>query len=201
VGQPPGPALRWDTVNVDPQPTGPIITAGGQDYARAATAERITWTGTGTFRPGAPRAVTGGGAFALQGPQGQAVSSGTFRVTELVSWVSAPGTFPATNVDRVGDLADARTGLATLKVAYSDGRQGIIVVSCRQADTPGPVFEGMIGTHGVETYFSHEFAVAAPTFVNANRTVFHVLGGPLGLPRTGDGDALEELPAEEEPRE
>lgn len=199
VLQPPGPALRWDTTNVDPQPTGPIITAGGQNHARAASSERITWTGTGTFRPGAPRAVTGGGTFAIQGAQGQAISSGAFRVTELVSWVSTPGTFPAINVDRVGNLADARPGLATLKVAYSDGRQGVIVVSCRTVGTPGPVFEGMIGTHGFETYFSHEFAVAAPTFVNANRTVFHVLGGPLGLPRTGDGSAIgEDADAEEE---
>jgi hypothetical protein len=172
-------------ITLDPQPAVPIVSAGGAAYARAATAERMRWDGTGTFTPGAPRSVTGGGSFDIQGPQGQALSSGAFRATELVSWDAAPGTFAAFE-DRIGNPGDRRTGLAVLRVAYSDGRQGVLVVSCRQADTPGPVFEGLVGTHGFETFYSHEFATGAPNFVNANRTLFHVLG-PLGLPRTGDG--------------
>jgi hypothetical protein len=142
--------------------------------------------GTGTFTPGLPRNVTGGGTFAISGPQGQAISSGTYRVTELVSWEEVEGTFnPA--IDRIGDAAARRPGLATLRVAYSDGRQGILVVSCRgNIGTPPPVYEGVIGTHGFETFWNHGVATAQP-FVNANRTLFHVLGAGLRLPATGDG--------------
>jgi hypothetical protein len=103
-----------------------------------------------------------------------------------VTWEDAPGTF-GTQVFRTGTRETARTGIAVLKITYSDGAEGILLVSCRQADTPGPVFEGVLGTHGFESYYAHEFAVAMP-FVDANRTIFHVIGPALRLPATGDGN-------------
>ncbi|MGI8423078.1 MAG: hypothetical protein ACR2NO_03005 [Chloroflexota bacterium] len=179
-----GRMTQWHIVSLDPQPTVPILSPGGVAHARAFSAERITYTGTGTFTPGT-RGATGGGTYVIEGPQGQALSRGTYRATELISWEDTPGTFASLDF-RTGTRESARTGLVTLRIAHSDGAQGILVVSCRQADSPGPVFEGVLGTHGFESYYAHEFALGMP-FVNANRTIFHVLG--IGLPATGDAGA------------
>jgi hypothetical protein len=53
-----------------------------------------------------------------------------------------PGTLSGSGLtDLIGDLADARAGLAILEIRYSDGSSGILVVSCNFASTD--VFEGV----------------------------------------------------------
>src|ERR1700724_789349 len=82
-----GGKLRWDLVSL----ILPDIRAGGDDTAMAEGESTLTLTGSGTFRPGHSRQVTGGGRWSTTNtdvPGGP----GTYEVTELVSWLRAPGT-------------------------------------------------------------------------------------------------------------
>lgn len=157
--------FRWDIVSIDF--TTLTASAGGIASARANDDSRITLTGSGTFRPGKRKRVTGGGTWSTTGAAG--VGSGAYRVTELVEWHVAPGTFPLTN-DAIGDKADARAGLAVLRVRYSDQSEGILAVSCQIAGTPPSVFEGITTSRDFVDYWNRE----APTG-NENRTLFHVI--------------------------
>ena len=71
--------------------------------------------------------------------------------------------------------ADARAGLAVLRIAYSDGDQGVLVVSCDQPGTPTnlPIFEGITVTKGFVDYWNRVAPESVPPF--GNRTTFHVL--------------------------
>jgi hypothetical protein len=74
--------------------------------------------------------------------------------------------------DHIGDPADARPGLAVLRIRYSDGLEGGLVVSCNLAGTPASVDEGVNATRG----FVNFFHPAEPAFgKHSNRTVFHVV--------------------------
>lgn len=165
--------FRWDLISINF--TAPAtVSAGGIASARANDDSRITLTGSGTFRPGHREAVTGGGAFTTFAPAtppvvGAQTESGTYKVTELVDWHEAPGTFPLPN-DAIGNKADARAGLAVLRVRYSDQSEGILAVSCQIAGTPPSVFEGITASRGFVDYWNRE----APTG-NENRTLFHLL--------------------------
>ena len=120
---------------------------------------------------GPSSAVTGRGnwdTFDLLGttPTG----SGTYQVIGLVRWQAAGGTPPST-IDLIG--GGVRTGgLAVLRIAYSDGEQGILVVSCTgvTADPPN-IFEGVTASKGYVDYWNR---VAPAGGVDANRTLFHV---------------------------
>jgi hypothetical protein len=97
-----------------------------------------------------------------------------YRVTELVTWIRAPGSLPPFLVDHIGNAADARPGLAVLRIRYSDGLNGALVISCNLAGTPKSVDEGINATRG----FVNFFHPAEPAFgQHSNRTVFHVLRG------------------------
>jgi hypothetical protein len=158
--------FRWDIISIDF--TTLTVSAGGSASARAnLDSGIITLTGSGTFRPGDRRAVTGGGTWSATGTAG--VGHGTFKVTELVEWHLAPGTFPLT-IDAIGDKADARAGLAVLRVRYSDQSEGILVVSCTIAGTPSSVFEGIRTSRGFVYYWNGDL----PTD-NVNHTLFHLL--------------------------
>ena len=61
-------------------------------------------------------------------------------------------------------------GLAVLRVAYSDGSQGTLTVSCQLNGTPTWVFEGITATKGIADFYNR---VAPVPGVDANRTVFH----------------------------
>ncbi len=83
----------------------------------------------------------------------------------------APGT-PGALVDLIGDKADARAGLAVLRISYSDGSEGVLVVSCKlPVGTPDSVLEGITASKGFTDFWNR---VAPVDGVNANRTVFHV---------------------------
>jgi len=160
-----GTRIRWDLVNL----AFPDVFPGGDDTASAEDESTLTMTGSGTFRPGHPGQVTGGGAWSTT--NSDVPGSGTYRVTELVSWVRAPGSIPPVLVDHIGNAADALPGLAVLRIRYSDGFVGALVVSCN-LQSPPSVDEGINATRG----FVNFFHPAEPAFgQHSNRTIFHVL--------------------------
>lgn len=164
-------AIRWDVVINDFSRSPIEVSAGGSASARAQDNSMITLTGSGTFEPGEDREVTGGGMWETFNAAGTRTGGGTYRVTGLVRWDVAPGSFPLS--DRIGNAVDARAGLAILKVRYSDGSNGILVVSCHLAGTTDAVFEGVTASKGFVAYWNRVAPVAG---VDANRTLFHVLG-------------------------
>jgi hypothetical protein len=165
--------VRWDIVKVlDPPGT---VKAGGVASAKANDDSKVTLTGSGTFVApagggGTSSAATGGGTWETFSPVGSSTGSGTYDVTGLVRWEQAPGTPPAPT-DLIGDPAERSAGLVVLRVQYSDGERGTLVVSCRLIGTPDTVFEGITATKGFVDYWNR---VAPAPGVDENRTLFHV---------------------------
>lgn len=164
-----GMRIRWDLISL----ILPKIEAGGDDTASAEGGSTLTLTGTGTFRPGQSRQVTGGGTWTTNNPDVPG-GPGTYRVTELVSWVPAPGTLVGSGLtDLIGTLADTRAGLAVFRIKYSDGLGGILFLSCNLTGTPKSVDEGINASRGYVNFFHPEM----PNFTKrSNRTLFHALG-------------------------
>jgi hypothetical protein len=162
-----GTKMRWDIVGVDTSTTPPTIVAGGTDIAAARDGSTINVTGSGTFVVGESDEVTGGGTWTTVASDGTTTTgSGTYKVTGLVRFDLAPGTFTSLPLlDGIGNAADARAGLAVLRIAYSDGSRGILVVSCHLGGTPDPVFEGITATKGFVDYLSRK----------SGATLFHVI--------------------------
>ncbi len=168
--------LRWDIINLDFATL--TISPGGHASAfatgggGAAHAGKITLTGSGTFRsnPGKPQDVTGGGTWTTYAADGTTVTgNGMYQVSGFVDFDLAPGFLPIT--DHVGNAADAHSGLVVLKVAYDDGSDGILVVSCDlPGGSPPTLFEGITASKGYIDYWERDPAVGG---VNANRTAFH----------------------------
>ncbi len=105
---------------------------------------KITLTGSGTFQPNDPEEVNGGGTWQTFAPGATTPdASGTFKVTRLVK------------VDFTPSVPDPsiRGGLAFFRIKYSDGSQGILVVSCR-VGAPPPVFEGVTASKGFTDYWN-----------------------------------------------
>jgi hypothetical protein len=171
-----GRKIRWDLISL----ILPDISAGGSDTASAVSdpenpenlGSTLTLTGHGTFRPGQSRQVTGGGTWRTTNPDVPG-GPGTYLVTELISWVQAPGTlFGSGLTDNIGTLADTRAGLAVLRIKYSDGLDGVLFLSCNIDGTPTSVDEGITASRG----FVNFFAPAKPNFTqDSNRTLFHVV--------------------------
>jgi len=172
--------MRWDIIHLStlppPTTTLPGGTASALTCAASPCANVITLTGSGTFRsnPGHPQAVTGGGTWTTAG---FGAGSGTYQVTGFVSFVLAPGNLPSPPfTDGVtGVAADARAGLAVLRIAYSDGAEGVLVVSCDLPGTPAnlPIFEGITASKGFVNYWNRVAPEGVAPF--GNRTAFHVL--------------------------
>jgi hypothetical protein len=169
--------MRWDIISLD---FGTLTLSPGGHASAFATgsggathAGEITLTGSGTFRSnsGKAQAVTGGGTWQTFDAVGNPTGNGTYKVTGFVDFDQAPGFLPAAFTDTIGNAADAHSGLAVLKIAYSDGSDGILVVSC---DLPGDlqpnIFEGITASKGYVDYWERDPAVAG---VDANRTIFH----------------------------
>jgi len=81
---------------------------------------------------------------------------GTYSVTGLVRWEPAPGTLPPGFIDLIGFAADTSPGLAVLRIAYSDGSAGVLVLSCTFAGTPPAVFEGVTASKGFVDYWNRQ---------------------------------------------
>lgn len=163
--------FRWDIVSVNFATSE--VKAGGAASALAHDGSQIVLTGSGTFDTEPPRSVNGGGTWKAFGHGGAPAGSGTYAVSALANWVLAPGgRFPSSLTDRIGSAANGRAGLVTLRIAYSDGSGGILVVSCHLPGAPDSMFEGITASKGPVSYSD---AVAPVPGVDANRTLFHVL--------------------------
>jgi hypothetical protein len=158
--------IRWDLIDISP----PNVNAGGDDTASSEGEFTLTLTGSGTFRPGHSRQVTGGGNWSTTNPD--VPGNGTYRVTELVSWILAPGHLRPVFNDHIGTVADTRAGLAVLRIKYSDGLDGILVVSCNLFGTPSSVDEGINASRGFVNFFKPAMAAFGK---HSNRTLFHAL--------------------------
>jgi hypothetical protein len=164
--------MRWDIISVDFSTL--TLSAGGIASARANDGSKITLSGSGTFRsnPGNPQDVTGGGTWQTFATGGASMGSGTCEVTGFVRFEVAAGTPPLPH-DNIGNLADNRAGLLAVSLAYSDGSEGTLLVSCHLVGTPDAVFEGVTASNGFVDYWNRVAPPAPPG--NANRTTFHVI--------------------------
>ncbi len=165
------PTVRWDIVSLDFSTDPPTANPGGIASARANDGSKITLTGSGTFRdkPGNPHA-DGGGTWTTFAPDGSVTGSGTYEVSDVVRFQAAPG-FPPPQIDGIGNPAERSPGFLILTVEYSDGEEGILVVSCHLVDTPDSVFEGVTASKGFADYWNRE---APAPGIDANRTLFHI---------------------------
>ncbi|MDQ2911253.1 MAG: hypothetical protein M3R39_09610 [Actinomycetota bacterium] len=162
--------VRWDIVNV----TGGGTAAGGSATALANDSSKIVLTGSGTFHsssPGTPHHVTGGGTWQTFSAAGTPTGRGTYTVVKGVHFIKAPGALPARFPDLIGTAADRSAGLVHLRIAYSDGSEGVLIVSCRLGGTPRAVFEGINASKGFVDYTHNLEPVDG---VEGNRTLFHV---------------------------
>ena len=165
-----GTTYRWDLIkilNFNP----PTLLEGGFASALANDGSRITVTGNGTFEPREPDEVTGGGNWITYAPNGTTVTgNGTYRVQQLVRFDVAPGVMTAGTVDNIpgakGDLTDNRAGLLFVRIAYSDGSKGVLVVSCALDGSPAAIFEGITASKGYTDYWNP---------LQQNITLFHIL--------------------------
>jgi hypothetical protein len=165
--------VRWDIINFAAG-TPPTISAGGFAIAAARNPSTLTikLTGSGTFigpsSGGTSSGVKGGGTWqTFSGTT--STGSGTYEVRELISWQFA--NLQATgNIDLI-DHGPAANGNAVLRIAYSDGSEGVLGVGCHGPGAPPGIVEGVIASKDFVTYWD---AQAPAGVVNANRTVFHL---------------------------
>ena len=160
-------------------PTSFTIAPGGTSTSQATNIpaqfagdnSTITVTGSGTFKLNPGAAVTGGGTWkTVNGTTGE-VAEGTYQVTRLVFFELGAGTLAGGSgiTDETGNLNDTIAGLAVLSVHYSDGENGMLVVSCTIAGPPAAL-EGTTATKGVVDYSNP----LIPDITTAN-TLFHIL--------------------------
>src|SRR6266481_7062359 len=165
--------VRWDIIHFTAATTPPTVSPGGVAFAAASNPSTLTikLTGSGTFvgpaSGGTSSGVTGGGTWeTFDGTT--STGSGTYEVTELVSWLFArPGL--ASFIDLIDDGTTAN-GNAVLRIRYSDGSEGTLGIGC---EGPGPnigIVEGVIATKDHVTYWDAQAPVGG---VDANRTLFH----------------------------
>jgi hypothetical protein len=165
--------VRWDLISLaGGAPPGPV-NPGGTASAKAPDGDMLTLTGSGTFvspagSNGGTSAVTGGGTWQT------GTGSGTYTVKELVNFVFA--NFQSQTpllIDNIGDTNERANGTAVLRIEYSDGQAGVLTVGCHGPGAPPGIFEGIAATKGYKTYYDVQDPVGG---VDANRTIFHVLG-------------------------
>jgi hypothetical protein len=170
--------VRWDIVSlVGGNPPGPV-NPGGHAEAKTPPPESATirLTGSGTFvAPGGSNggsgAVTGGGTWVTRSSANVVTGSGTYTVKELVRWDFASFQTAGVLTDNIVDAGRAANGTAVLRIAFSDGSQGVLTVGCHGPGAPDGIFEGIATTKGFKTYYDVQPPQAG---VDANRTIFHV---------------------------
>jgi hypothetical protein len=163
-----------------PKPLEPFASGeGGVAYAYAQDGTIIMLTGSGTFQTDEPTAVTSGGTWTTFPEHGlRPTGEGTYTVTELISFVEAPGTIPPVIEDTIAERIDARSGLAVMRIAYADADgnpagSGVLTVSSRLAvGSPASMFVGVTATKDYVVYWNR-FEPARG--VNANRANFHLI--------------------------
>ena len=168
--------VRWDIIHLNPGTTPPTVTAGGFAIASARNPSTLSikLTGSGTFvgpaSGGTSSGVTGGGTWeTFSGTT--STGSGTYEVTELVSWRFSNLQTTGVLIDLIDDGA-AANGVAVFRIRYSDGSEGVLNVGCHGPGAPAGTLEGVIASKGHVTYWDGQAPVGG---VDANRTVFHVM--------------------------
>jgi len=170
--------IRWDLPSVNFATTPLTLSPGGHASATANDGTSITLTGFGTFRAnsGNPQNVTGGGTWETFAEDGVTVTgSGTYAVSSLVSFVFAPAPSPpAPFIDTICSDCVLHSGLAVLRIAYSDGSHGVLVISCNVPGegTPASVFEGITVSKNYVDYWNRHNPVPG---VDGDRTLIHIL--------------------------
>ena len=169
--------VRWDIISVDF--VALTTNVGGMASATANDGSYITLTGSGTFVApaggnGTSSAATGGGTWTTYTSAGVVTGTGTYEVTGLVRWDRAPfrpGNPLLPLTDLIDPSAVRSTGLAVLRITYSDGQRGILVVSCTGSTAPASMFEGITAT---KEFIDYKSNVPAVPGVDGNRTLFHI---------------------------
>ena len=169
--------VRWDIIHFNPTTTPlPTISEGGVAFASARNPSTLTirLTGSGTFvgpaSGGTSHGVKGGGTWeTFSGAT--LTGSGTYEVTELVSWTFSNFQTPGVLTDLIDD-GTRSNGVAVFRISYSDGSEGTLGVGCHGPGAPDGTVEGVIASKGHVTYWDAHAPVAN---MDANRTVFHVM--------------------------
>ena len=160
-----GLTIRWDIMSFNGNFATPLE-PGGSATAHAPDGTEITFTGSGTFG-GPAKKVTGGGNWTTSGG-----GSGTYKVVSLVSFIEAnPQSQTPVAIDHIADVNKRANGTAVLRIAYSDGSQGVLTIGCHGPGAPPGIFEGITVTKGYKTYSEPE---DPKPNVLGNRTIFHV---------------------------
>jgi hypothetical protein len=170
--------VRWDIISFHFGTPG-AVAPGGMASATANDGSHITLRGSGTFvapagGSGSSSGVSGGGVWTTYSSKGAVTGFGSYEVTGLVLWEPSslpPGGPPPPPTDLIEPSDVRSTGVAVLRIAYSDGDRGILLVSCESYLSPASAFEGITATKGLTDYKSPVPPVAG---VDANRTLFHV---------------------------
>jgi hypothetical protein len=170
--------IRWDIPSNNFKTSPVTVSPGGHASAIANDGTSITLTGSGTFRSnsGDPQNVTGGGTWTTFAEDGVTVTgSGTYEVTRFVNFVLAPAPSPPNPViDNICSDCLIHSGLAVLRIAFSDGSEGVLVISCNfpGEGTPESVFEGITVSKDFIDYWNRTNPVPG---VDGNRTLIHIL--------------------------
>ena len=115
--------------------------------------------------PGSDASTTGGGTWTTCNAAATVCTNGTYVVTGLVRWDPEPGkSLPAVITNYTIDDGVPTAGLVVLRIAYSDGSNGTLVVSCNLPPGNPQMFEGITATKDVVDYWRHISGV----------TLFHV---------------------------
>jgi len=170
-------SIRWDIISVDFTTQPLTLSPGGHASAFANDGTSITLTGSGTLRSnsGRPQDVTGGGTWKTFAKDLTETGSGTYEVTGFVSFVLAPAPNPSSPfTDNICSDCVRHSGLAVVRIAYSDGSDGLLVISCNVPGegTPSSVFEGITVTKDFVDYWNRHNPVAS---VDGDRTAIHIL--------------------------
>jgi hypothetical protein len=169
-----GRRVRWDI----PLVGSGCVSPGGTAAAHAADGAQLTITGTGTFpdvRNRCVKNVTGGGTWSITpGTDPHCfMGSGTYRVTELLSWIPTAGHVALTGLsDCIDEPENSSSGLAKFRVRYSNGTHGVLTVSCDLPPAPACIFEGITASMDWEDFYNRDSPAPG---VDKNRTVFHFL--------------------------
>jgi hypothetical protein len=153
-----GRRVRWDIVLIG----SGCVSPGGTASAASADGAVLTLTGSGTFPNVHNRCapdVTGGGTWTITPGSNPACfsGSGTYRVTELLSWAATPGHLSRTPLsDCIGEKENSSSGLAKLRVRYSNGSHGVLTVSCDLPPAPNCIFEGITASMDWEDFYNRE---------------------------------------------
>jgi hypothetical protein len=167
-----GKIVRWDLVKI----ANGTAVAGGENVATdPQSGESLTITGSGHVRPRSHEAF-GGGTWVLADKDGNELASGSYTVTEFVSFRRLRGgNFAATGlIDGIGDPNETSSGIMVVRVRAlqegappEDGIDAVLEVHCHLPETVEETFEGVRITVGDQVF--------EPDPVRHGVTLYHVM--------------------------